>query len=142
MIPLEFDSSCNGLASPYTPAEELKHGYLVTPTSFMPGGYDLAEVTERWQRATNSGLLLDFNSALSGKVNFNYDNMLLAMPQDYCESRSPQISEDIDIDIKNLSDGQEISTKPMVWFSVKSPNNIKRVSISINDRIIGSTEYK
>ncbi len=142
MIPLEFDASCNGLASPYTPAEELKHGYLVTPTSFMPGGYDLAEVTERWQRATNSGLLLNFDPELSGKVRFNYDNILLAMPQDYCEARSPQISEDIDIDIKNLSDWQEISTKPMVWFSVKSPNNIKRVSISINDRVIWSTEYR
>ncbi len=36
----------------------------------------------------------------------------------------------------------KISTKPMVWFNVKAPNNIKRVSISINDRIIGSTEYR
>jgi hypothetical protein len=104
MTSLEFDTSCNGLASPYTPANELKKGYIIKPTSFMPAGYDLAEITERWQRATNPELLSDFDSALSGKVNFNYDNMLLAMPQDYCESRSPQVSEDIKIDIKNLSD--------------------------------------
>jgi hypothetical protein len=62
--------------------------------------------------------------------------MLLAMPQDYCADRSPQVSKDIKIDIKNLNDGQKISTRPMVWFNVKSPNNIKRVSISINDRVI------
>jgi hypothetical protein len=63
------------------------------------------------------------------------------MPQDYCENRSPQISEDIQLSIKNLSDGQKISTKPMIWFNVTAKNNIKRVSVSINDRVIGSKEY-
>ena len=142
MVPLDFDAACNWLASPYTPADQLKHGYIVTPTSFMPGNYDLDEITQRWQWSTNSGLLMEFDPALSGKVKFNYPNMLLAMPQDYCTDRSPQISEDIHISIKNLKDNQKISTRPMVWFNVKSPHNIKRVSISINDRVIWSTEYK
>jgi len=102
----------------------------------MPGSYDLDEITQRWQRATNSGLLMEFDPALAGKINFNYPNMLLAMPQDYCADRSPQTSEDIKISIKNLEDNQKISTRPMVWFNVKSPHNIKRVSISINDRVI------
>jgi len=70
----------------------------------MPGQMDLNEITMRWQRSTNPDLLSDFDPELSGKVNFNYDNMLLAMPQDYCVDRSPQISEDINIDIKNLQD--------------------------------------
>ncbi|HKL43762.1 MAG TPA: transglycosylase domain-containing protein [Candidatus Absconditabacterales bacterium] len=142
MTPVEFDGSCNGLASPYTPADELKKGYIISPTTFMPGHMDLNEITMRWQRSTNPDLLSDFDPELSGKVNFNYDNMLLAMPQDYCVDRSPQISEDINIDIKNLQDGQKISTKPMVRFSVSAPNNIRRVSISINDRVIGSMEYR
>ncbi len=143
MSPLEFDSSCNGLASPYTPKDQLIKGYVMTnPTSFMPWNMDLDEIKMWRQRSTNSWMLSEFDPDLSWKVNFNYNNILLEMPQDYCEFRSPQVSEDIDIDIKNLDDWQKISTKPMVWFNVKSPNNIKRVSISINDRIIWSTEYR
>jgi hypothetical protein len=58
------------------------------------------------------------------------------MPQEYCEGRSPQISEDIHIEIKNLKNGQKISNKPMVWFNVQAPNNVKRVTVSINNRVI------
>ncbi|MBQ2600151.1 hypothetical protein II582_02025 [bacterium] len=58
------------------------------------------------------------------------------MPQGYCEGRSPQISEDIHISIKNLKDGQKISSKPMVWFNVQAPNNVKRVTVSVGDRVI------
>ncbi|HPC34152.1 MAG TPA: transglycosylase domain-containing protein [Candidatus Absconditabacterales bacterium] len=141
MTPLEFDSSCVGLSSPYTPASELVHGYIITPTTFMPNGMDLAEITSWWQWSTNPSLMGESSPEYSGKVIFNYNNILLAMPQDYCENRSPQISEDIQLSIKNLSDGQKISTKPMIWFNVTAKNNIKRVSVSINDRVIGSKEY-
>lgn len=141
MTPLEFDSSCVGLSSPYTPASELVHWYIITPTTFMPNGMDLAEITSWWQWSTNPSLMWESSPEYSGKVIFNYNNILLAMPQDYCENRSPQISEDIQLSIKNLSDGQKISTKPMIWFNVTAKNNIKRVSVSINDRVIGSKEY-
>jgi hypothetical protein len=102
----------------------------------MPSSMDINEITTRWQRSTNSSLMWEFDKNLSGKVTFNYDNILLSMPQDYCENRSPQISEDIVLDIKNLKAGQKISTRPMIWFNVKSPNNIKRISVSINGRVI------
>ncbi|MCK9467474.1 MAG: penicillin-binding protein [Candidatus Absconditabacterales bacterium] len=141
MTPLEFDSSCGGLSSPYTPASELVNGFIVSPTTFMPNGMDLAEITSWWQWSTNPALMRESSPEYSGKVIFNYNNILLAMPQDYCENRSPQISDDIQLSIKNLNDGQKISTKPMIWFNVKAKNNIKRVSISINDRVIGSKEY-
>jgi hypothetical protein len=107
----------------------------------MPNGMDLAEITSWWQWSTNPSLMWESSPEYSGKVIFNYNNILLAMPQDYCENRSPQVSEDIQLSIKNLSDGQKISTKPMIWFNVTAKNNIKRVSVSINDRVIGSKEY-
>jgi hypothetical protein len=36
MSTVEYDASCNGLASPYTAADDLKQGYIFTPTTFMP----------------------------------------------------------------------------------------------------------
>lgn len=137
--PVEFDSSCVWLSSPYTPVDELKQWYIITPSSFMPDWMDLAEITDWWKWSTDKELF--WESWFSWKVTFNYSNILVEMPQDYCENRSPQISEDINISIKNLTDWQKISTKPMVRFNVKSPNNIKRVTVSINDRVIWSTEY-
>ena len=137
--PVEFDASCGWLSSPYTPADDLRQWYVITPSSFMPEWNDLNEITDWWKWSTNSQLLWD--SWFSGKVTMNYSNILVEMPQEYCEGRSPQISEDIHIEIKNLKDGQKISNKPMVWFSVQAPNNVKRVTVSINDRVIWSTDY-
>ena len=142
MTPLEFDASCGWLSSPYTPNEELRKWYIVSPSTFMPNNMDLNEITAWRQWSINPSLMREFDKNLSGKVAFNYNNILLAMPQDYCENRSPQISEDIQLTIKNLSDWQKISTKPMIWFNVKAKNNIKRVSVSINGRVIWSTEYR
>ncbi len=137
--PIEFDGSCGWLSSPYTPASDLKQWYVITPSSFMPDGMDLNEISQWWYWSTNPELFEE--SGFSWKVTFNYRNILVEMPQGYCEWRSPQISEDIRIDIKNLKDGQQISTKPMVWFNVQAGNNISRVTVSINDRVIWSTDY-
>lgn len=142
MTQLEFDASCNWLSSPYTPSQDLKRWYIIQPTSFMPSNMDLNEITAWRQWSTNSWLMKDFDASLSGRITFNYDNILLAMPQDYCQDRSPQISQDIHIDIKNLKDWQKISTKPMIRFNVKWENPIKRVSVSINWRVIWSVDYK
>ena len=137
--PVEFDWSCGGLSSPYTPASDLRQWYIITPSSFMPEWNDLNEISDRWRWSTNSQLFAE--SGFSWKVTLNYNNILLEMPQEYCEGRSPQISEDIHISIKNLKDGQKISTKPMVWFNVQAPNNVKRVTVSIGDRVIWSKDF-
>ena len=51
-IPISVDATCNGQLSPYTTPENTKHGYLITPTSFMPGGMDLGEITQWWKQST------------------------------------------------------------------------------------------
>ena len=137
--PVEYDASCNGLASPLTAASDLKHGYVFTPTTFMPWDYDLDEIKTYWQWASSGALFGE--SGFSGKVTFTYPNLLIEMPQDYCEWMTPEISEDIQISINNLKAWQKISNKPMVWFSVKSKNWIKRVTVSINDKVIWSVDY-
>lgn len=139
MSTVEYDASCNGLASPYTAADDLKQGYIFTPTTFMPWDYDLEEIKSYWMWASSGWLY--WESGFSGKVTFTYPNVLIEMPQDYCEWMSPQISEDIVITINNLKAWQKISNKPMVWFNVKSKSWIKRVTVSINDKVIWSVDY-
>ena len=136
---VEFDASCGWLSSPYTPAEDLRQWYVITPSTFMPNWMDLAEITDYRKRSSNQTLLEE--SWFSGKVLFQYKNILVDMPQDYCEWRSPQISEDIKITINNLKEWQKISNKPMVRFNVTSKNWIKRITVSINNKVIWSTDY-
>lgn len=49
---ITFDGMCNGLTSPYTAPADIKNGYVITPTTFMPNGMDLAEITQRWKDST------------------------------------------------------------------------------------------
>ena len=49
---ITFDGACNGMVSPYTFGDNIKNGYLITPTTFMPNGMDLAEITDRWKQST------------------------------------------------------------------------------------------
>jgi hypothetical protein len=49
----------------------------------MPGGEDLNEITDWWRRSSNSELFGE--SGFSGKVTLNYNNIILEMPQEYCE---------------------------------------------------------
>lgn len=48
-IALEYDAACNGQLSPYTPAEDVKRGYIIVPSTFMPNDMDLAEITQ-WRK--------------------------------------------------------------------------------------------
>ncbi|MEI6672417.1 MAG: hypothetical protein WCL02_03530 [bacterium] len=43
---------CNGMISPYTAPGDVKNGYLITPTTFMPNGMDLEDITKRWKEST------------------------------------------------------------------------------------------
>lgn len=52
VTPITFDASCNGAVSPYTFGDNLKNGYLIAPTTFMPNGMDLEEITQRRNEST------------------------------------------------------------------------------------------
>ncbi len=139
MTAVEYDASCNGLASPYTSEKDLKKGYVFTPTTFMPGDYDLKEIQNYWMWANSWALFGE--SGFSWRVTFNYNNLLLEMPQDYCDWMTPEISEDIKITVNNFNWWEKISNKPMVWFNAKSPKWVKRVTVSINDNVVWSFDY-
>ena len=82
-LPVQYDSMCNGQLSPYPPPEDTKNGYLIKPTSFMPNGMDLSEITQWWKDSMNimSGVLG------SGKVDYNMPGIFVQSPSTMCEGR-------------------------------------------------------
>jgi hypothetical protein len=44
------------LPSGLTPPQDIKDGYLIEPSTFMPDDMDLEEIRERWGVAPTSGM--------------------------------------------------------------------------------------
>jgi hypothetical protein len=82
--PITFDGACNGAISPYTFGDNIKNGYLITPTTFMPNGMDLAEITQRWNESTAFMSGGTPTPASSGKVTYNFHNIFAQMPTEMC----------------------------------------------------------
>ena len=72
---IQYDASCNGKMSPYTPKDQAKNGYIITPTSFMPNDMDLEEITQWWQYSMGTGE--KYGAQMSGKVAFNVPNVFI-----------------------------------------------------------------
>ena len=49
---IEYDSLCHGLVSPYTPLEDIQHGYLIQAYTFMPNQMDLRDISLWRDRST------------------------------------------------------------------------------------------
>lgn len=140
---IDYDSNCGGLPSSFTPPQEIKQWYLIIPSTFMPDGMDLKEITDRWKIASSStwsnGETVWFTS---GKVTYNYTNIFVEQPSKACEGR--ELKEDLNIKIqiaKPLAD-DTIGQKFTLWFAAQSPKNIRKVSIMIDDVFITSFDYK
>jgi hypothetical protein len=47
---IEIDTSCYGKASPLTPIEQLKKGFLAQVSTFMPNKMDLEDIRNYWKQ--------------------------------------------------------------------------------------------
>jgi hypothetical protein len=73
-------------------------------------------------------------SAFSGaQVSLTSLHILTSVPQTYCENRQPMISDTISINILSPQDTRKISPKPELMYSIKSDNNLKSISASIDE---------
>jgi len=96
---VDYDSSCNGQLSPYTSADNTKHGYIIVPSTFMPNNMDLDEITQWWKDSTNmSGQAL----GVTGKVAYTYRNIFVAQPTTTC-------------------DGSAVKTDPTIQIQMSAP---------------------
>ncbi|MEI6773717.1 MAG: hypothetical protein WCL18_02620 [bacterium] len=71
---------------------------MITPTTFMPNGMDLAEITQRWQESTafTSGDVGLVKSS-SGKVVYTFNNIFVQMPVQMCPGRDEKPDTNIQV---------------------------------------------
>ena len=96
--------------------------------SFMPGNEDLENIKSFLQESSRK-VPLDTGA----RVDLTPLNILLEAPQDYCESRKPQISEATIINILSPQDDRKISPKPELMYSIKSDGNLKTIIALVDD---------
>ncbi|HBB03567.1 TPA: hypothetical protein DCZ39_01505 [Patescibacteria group bacterium] len=129
---------CNGMVSPYTAPSDIKNGYLITPTTFMSNGMDLAEITQRWKDSTAfiSGGKSSINSALSGKVTYTYNNIFVQAPVQMCPGRDERPDTNIQVSLSIPSSNATINSQFTVSYAINGPKNIRKVLVLLNKQQI------
>ena len=139
--PITFDGACNGAISPYTFGDNIKNGYLITPTTFMPNGMDLAEITQRWNESTAfmSGWIP--TPASSGKVTYTFHNIFAQMPTEMCPWTAEKLDTNIQVNVSSPSDNSTINSQFTLSYTISAPKNIRRVLVLLNKQQIATFEY-
>ncbi len=134
----EYDAECNGQLSPFTLNGDIKQWYIVVPETFMPDWLDLANI-EEWRRwSTDKSLVPDY---LTGKVSFNYDNMFVEYPREFCNDNPVNIDETVVVNITTPVDWGNITSKSSIIYSVKSDVPIRTASVMLNDKVLTNKQY-
>lgn len=63
-------------------------------------------------------------------------HILLEMPLNYCEDRTPMLSEATSITILSPQDDWKISEKPELMYSIKSDGNLKTIAASVDGSVV------
>ncbi len=137
--PITFDGMCNGMASPFTAPSNLKNGYLITPTTFMSNGMDLAEITQRWKDSTafmSGGVPAGWIT--TGKVVYTFNNIFVQAPVQMCQGTEERPDTNIKV---NLTVASAITSPFSVSYTVTGPKNIRRVLVLLNKQQVGMFEY-
>lgn len=125
IIEIEVDTSCFGKVSPLTLPEHIKKGYLIQPTTFMPNKMDLEDIKkyliEKVQTWSTEGV-----------------NLFMEEPSNYCEDKEPIINEDIKINFIKPVEKQNFAKKNNIIYSISSPTNIKKVTITLDGKTLNS----
>ena len=110
---IEIDTSCYGKASPLTPIEQLKKGFLAQASTFMPNKMDLEDIRNYWKQQMWSWVQHTFN-------------LFFEEPQSFCENRQPSLNDSIAITILKPQANGNFAKKNVISFNVKSPTAIKK----------------
>lgn len=136
-VSMQYDSSCNGKISPYTPIEQVQNWFVITPFTFMPNQMDLEDIINRWKWSTQ----LTWDNPFSWKVVYNYKNIFIQPLEEFCPWRTAIEDTDIQVNIvKPLTDAK-ISPKWSIRFDINSPKDIKTVNVLVDQSLVGSFNY-
>ncbi len=139
--PITFDGMCNGLISPFTPASDVKNGYLITPTTFMPNGMDLEEITKRWNESTAFHSGWESSLPLSWKVTYTFNNIFAQMPVQMCPGRDEKLDATIQVNVSSPGVNSTIWSSFSVSYSVTGPKNIRKILVLLNKQQVWTFEY-
>jgi hypothetical protein len=139
-VSLEYDAACNGQVSPFTPAEDVKKWYLIVPTSFMPGGMDLKEITQRWKQSTAIAGVSSW-VAMSGNVTYNFNNIFVESPTTACGDRAVKPDTNIQVQLSTPTEWATISTNFSVSYTIAAPKNIRKVLVLLDDQTVWTFMY-
>ena len=129
----EYDASCLWLVSPMTPINEVKKWYFMPLSSFMPWNEDLERIKQRWTEKAKIPNWWEWSTNL---------NILVNIPEWYCEDRTPSLSDAISVSIIDPETDQRISSKPSIMYSVKSDSLLRNLTIIVDWIPVFSKDYK
>ncbi len=142
--PITFDGACNGTVSPYTFGDNIKNWYFIKPTTFMPNGMDLAEITQRWNESTayvSGGVSATGSSFSSGRVFYNYTNIFAQMPTQMCPGVAEKPDTNIIVSVSSPDANSTINSQFSLSYSISGPKNIRRVMVLLNKQQVATFEY-
>jgi membrane peptidoglycan carboxypeptidase len=133
----QFDTQCNWQISPYTPIDQAKQGFLITPFTFMPNKMDLKEITDRRIQS----MQLTWNTTMSWKVAYNYKNIFVSNLENFCEWREAKENQEIKVDIVKPLEWASVSPQTSLRFDIQSPKTIKTVNVLVDQILVHSFPY-
>lgn len=122
---IEIDTACFGKVSPLTPAEQIKKGYLIAPSTFMPNKMDLDDIKNYLQERVQTW-------AIEGPLFFTSE------PSDFCEGKEPVINEEIKISFVKPLEKQTFAKKNNLVYSIHAPTPINKLVITLDGTTVTS----
>ena len=149
MRSIQYDAACMGKVSPTTPADQIKQGYVITPTTFMSNKMDLPDVTKRRQQSLEKskleqGISGDNNTddTPNGRVVYNYRNIFLSEPTEACPGRATVQNDNIVIKILKPSPNGAVSDTFPLRYTIQSDSTIRFVNVFVNDVQVAQNRYR
>lgn len=130
-----YDSSCIGMVSPRSSADEVQRGFVIKSlSSFMPNQEDLTSITQYFQESAKK-------NGERKSVVLSSLKILTETPINYCEGKEPIHDDSIQISFLNPLDNQTISPKAELFVDIKSEGFLENYSVYCDGTKIHTSTY-
>lgn len=125
------DQLCNWKANELTPPSEAVEWYIIRPSTIMPLKQDLESIKNWWKDKWSA----KFSEIIKKPI-------LSEEPQAECEDRKIVNEQGgLEVEVLSPTEWQKIVRESSIWYRAKSPFNIKKVILSIDDTQLWEYTY-
>lgn len=137
LVPLQVDKACLWKVTDATPRTDILSTYLIKPSTFMPNGMDLTDITNWYSTQAGTGTATSWNVAW-----YSFAWFFLKEPELVCQNREV-LTEDatIQLTIRKPSANANVAWTTNVWYDVTSTKAISSVRILVNDTNVAEFSY-